>query len=46
MSPEVVLGQAQGRPVEATRLRYVFRLRQVQRRVRAHGQIRLHHFGL
>lgn len=46
LSPEVILGQAQGRPVEVTRLRYIFRLRQVQRLVRTHGQIRLHHFGL
>lgn len=46
LSPEVILGQAQGRPVEMTRLRYIFRLRQLQRLVRAHGQIRLHHFGL
>ncbi|HSG17461.1 MAG TPA: helix-turn-helix domain-containing protein [Anaerolineae bacterium] len=46
LSPEVILGQATGRPVAPTRLRYVFRLRQVQRLVRAQGQIRLHHFGL
>jgi len=46
LSPEVILGNTQGHPVEATRLRYVFRLRHVQRLVRKHGQIRLHHFGL
>ena len=46
LSPEVILAQARGRAVEATRLRYVFRLRQVQRLVRKQGQIRLHHFGL
>jgi len=46
LSPEVILANTPGRPVEATRLRYVFRLRHVQRLVRKHGQIRLHHFGL
>lgn len=46
LSPEVVLGNAKGRKIEATQLRRAFRLRQVTRRVRKHGQIRLHNFGL
>jgi len=46
VSPEVVLGQAQGRPIDPTQLRRILRLRQVTRRVRKHGQIRLHNFGL
>ncbi len=46
VSPEVILGQAHGRSVEATRLQRVFRLRQRTRTVRQYGQIRLHHFGL
>jgi hypothetical protein len=46
LSPEVVLGHAQGRPVGISRRRRVFRLRQVTRTMRRQGQIRLHHFGL
>ena len=46
LSPEVLLGNARGRAVEPMRLRRVFRLRQLTRLVRQHGQIRLHHFGL
>jgi Integrase core domain/Homeodomain-like domain len=46
LSPEVVLGHVQGRPVGISRLRRVFRLRQVTRTVRRHGQIRLCNFGL
>jgi transposase len=46
LSPEVILGHARGRVVEPTRLRRVFRLRQLTRTVRQHGQIRLHNFGL
>ena len=46
LSPEVILGHATGRVVEAGRLRRVFRLRQLTRQVRQHGQIRLHNFGL
>jgi hypothetical protein len=42
----VILGQAKGRIVDATHLGYVFRLRHLQRLVRPHGQIHLHHFGL
>jgi hypothetical protein len=41
-----MLGNAKGRVVEASRLRRVFRLRQLTRRVRQHGQIRLHNFGI
>jgi transposase InsO family protein len=41
-----ILGQTRGRVVEPTRLRRVFRLRQLTRTVRQHGQIRLHNFGL
>jgi transposase InsO family protein len=46
VSPEVMLGNATGRIVEASRLRRIFRLRQLTRQVRQHGQIRLHNFGL
>jgi transposase InsO family protein len=46
LSPEVVLGHAQGRPVGISRLRRVFRLRQVTRTVRQQGQIRLYNFGV
>jgi transposase len=46
VSPEVMLGNAKGRIVEAGRLRRIFRLRQLTRQVRRQGQIRLHHFGI
>jgi transposase len=46
LSPEVILGNARGRAVEPSRLRRVFRLRQLTRQVRQRGQIRLHNFGL
>jgi hypothetical protein len=46
LSPEVVLGHAQGRPVGISRLRRVFRLRQVTRTVRRQGQIRLCNVGI
>jgi transposase InsO family protein len=46
LSPEVVLGHAQGRPVGISRLRRVFRLRHVTRTVRRQGQIRLFNFGI
>jgi hypothetical protein len=46
LSPEVVLGNTRGRVVEPSRLRRVFRLRQLTRQVRQQGQIRLHNFGL
>jgi hypothetical protein len=46
LSPEVILGNARGRAVEPSRLRRVFRLRQLTRQVRLQGQIRLHNFGL
>jgi hypothetical protein len=46
LAPEVRLGSAKGRPVEPSRLRRIFRLRQLTRRVRPYGQIRLHNFGL
>jgi putative transposase len=46
VSPEVILANTRGRPIEAGRLRRVFRLRQLTRQVRQHGQIRLHNFGL
>jgi hypothetical protein len=46
VSPEVMLGNARGRMVEASRLRRIFRLRQLTRQVRQHGQIRLHNFGI
>jgi hypothetical protein len=41
-----MLGNAKGRVVEASRLRRVLRLRELTRRVRQHGQIRLHNFGI
>ena len=46
LSPEVILGNARGAAVEPTRLRRVFRLRQLTRQVRQQGHIRLHNFGL
>jgi hypothetical protein len=46
VSPEVMLGKAQGRLVEASRLRRLFRLRQLTRQVRQYGQIRLHNLGI
>ena len=46
VSPEVMLGNAKGRMVEASRLRRIFRLRQLTRQVRQHGQIRLHNLGI
>jgi transposase InsO family protein len=46
LAPEVVLGNTKGRTVDPGRLRRIFRLRQVTRTVRRHGQIRLHNFGL
>jgi transposase len=46
LSPEVVLGHAQGRAVEPGRLQRTFRLRQRTRIVRAYGHIRLHNFGM
>jgi transposase InsO family protein len=46
VSPEVILATTRGRPIEAGRLRRVFRLRQLRRQVRQQGQIRLHNFGL
>jgi transposase len=46
VAPEVILANARGREIEAGRLRRVFRLRQLTRQVRQHGQIRLHNFGL
>jgi hypothetical protein len=46
LSPEVVLGQATGQVIDPTHRRRVFRLRQLTRTVRQHGQIRLHNFGL
>ena len=46
LSPEVILGQTQGRAVDPVRLRRVFRLRQLTRQVREYGQIRLHNCGL
>jgi hypothetical protein len=45
LSPEVILGQPQGRAVDPVRLRRVFRLRQLTRQVRESGQSRLHNFG-
>lgn len=45
LSPEVVLGQAQGRAVEPGRLHRTFRLRYRTRIVRTYGHIRLHNFG-
>jgi hypothetical protein len=46
VSPEVMLGNAKGRLVEASHLRRIFRLRQLTRQVRQYGQIRLHNFGI
>jgi hypothetical protein len=46
LSPEVMLGQAQGRALAPMRLRRALRLRQLTRTVRQYGQIRLHNFGL
>jgi transposase InsO family protein len=46
VSPEVILANTRGRLIEAGRLRRIFRLRQLTRQVRQHGQIRLHNFGL
>jgi hypothetical protein len=46
VAPEVRLGHAKGRLVEAGRLRRIFRLRQLTRQVRQYGQIRLHNFGI
>ena len=46
LSPEVMLGQAQGRALAPMRLRRALRLRQLTRTVRQYGQMRLHHFGL
>jgi hypothetical protein len=46
VSPEVILANARGRLIDAGRLRRVFRLRQLRRQVRQHGQIRLHNFGI
>lgn len=41
-----MLGNAKGRMVEASRLRRIFRPRQLTRQVRQYGQIRLHNFGI
>jgi hypothetical protein len=46
LSPEVILRNACGHAVEPARLRRVFRFRQLTRRVRQQGPIRLHNFGL
>jgi hypothetical protein len=46
LSPEVILGNARGRAIEPSRLRRVFRLRQLTRQVQPQGHIRLHNFGL
>jgi transposase InsO family protein len=46
LSPEVILGQAQGRALDPLRLRRALRLRHLTRTVRQYGQIRLHNFGL
>jgi hypothetical protein len=46
LSPEVMLGSAQGRLIDPSRLWRLFRLRQLTRLVRQPGHIRLHHFGL
>jgi hypothetical protein len=46
LSPEVILGSAQGRLIDPSRLRRLFRLRHLTRLVRQPGPIRLHHFGL
>jgi hypothetical protein len=45
LAPEVMLGQATGQVIDPTPLRRVFRLRQLTRTVRQHGQIRLHNVG-
>jgi hypothetical protein len=45
-SSEVSLGSAHGRMIDPSRLRRLFRLRQLARVVRPPGHIRLHHFGL
>jgi hypothetical protein len=46
LSPEVILGTAKGRDVDPARLRRVFRLRHLTRKIRKRGQIRLHNFGI
>jgi hypothetical protein len=46
VSPEVILSTTKGRMGEASRRRRVFRLRQLTRQVRQHGQIRRPNFGL
>jgi hypothetical protein len=46
LSPEVVLGRAQGRAIEPGRLHRTFRLRHRTRSVRAYGHLRLHNCGL
>ena len=46
VSPEVILANTKGRLIDAGRLRRIFRLRQLTRQVRQHGQVRLHNFGL
>jgi len=46
LSPEVMLGQAQGRVLDPIRIRQALRLRQLTRTVRRHGEIRLPNFGL
>ena len=43
---EVILGNTQGRMIDPSRLRRLFRLRQLTRLVRQPGHIRLHHFRL
>ena len=45
-SSEVIIGNARGAAVEPTRLRRIFRLRQLTRQVRQQGHIRLHNFGI
>ena len=40
------MGNARGSVVESTRLRRIFRLRQLTRQVRQQGHIRLHNFGM
>jgi hypothetical protein len=45
VSPEVMLGNAKGRLVEASRLRRIFRLRPLTRQVRQYGPLRLHTLG-
>lgn len=46
VSPDVIRASGRGREIDPARLRRVFRLRQLTRQVRQHGQIRLHNFGL